>query len=124
VSLAGLFIGGAGYLFFDWALGHGVGEVEARSALLLLMVLFENVHVFNSRSEVRSVFRVPIAGNPLVAASVVLALGLHVAASRAPGVGGLLHVVPMPAELWLVVVPIALGLVAAFEVYKRFRPRN
>ena len=38
-------------------LGHGYTLEEARNGTLLLMVLFENVHVFNSRFETLSAFR-------------------------------------------------------------------
>jgi P-type Ca2+ transporter type 2C len=37
------------------------------------MVLFENVHAFNVRSETRSAFRVPLAANRLLVAAVVAA---------------------------------------------------
>ena len=41
-------------------------ENQIRNSLLLLMVLFENVHVFNSRSETRSVFRHNVIHNPFL----------------------------------------------------------
>jgi Ca2+-transporting ATPase len=41
---------------FQWLLQAGFSVDEARNSTLLLMVLFENVNVFNSRSETRSAF--------------------------------------------------------------------
>ena len=58
--VSGGYMGLAGFLFFDWCLAQGWSEAAARNALLLLMVLFENVHIFNCRSESRSAFRVPL----------------------------------------------------------------
>ena len=52
-----------------------------------MMVLFENVHVFNCRSEYLSVFRVPLAANPMVAVAVVLTLALHVFVTYTPELG-------------------------------------
>lgn len=42
---------------FKWQLDQGVTEQEARNETLLLMVLFENVHVLNSRSKTVSIFK-------------------------------------------------------------------
>lgn len=49
-------IGTVSFLAFQWMLSHGYSVDEARNGVLFLMVLFENVYVFNSRSETRSVF--------------------------------------------------------------------
>lgn len=56
VLLSGAFIGVVGFVFFRWGMSQGWSEFGARNALLLLMVCFENAHVFNCRSEWRSVF--------------------------------------------------------------------
>jgi magnesium-transporting ATPase (P-type) len=67
--VSGIYTGVIAYAFFFWTLAQGWGEFEARNMLLFLMVLFENVHVFNCRSETRSVFRIPLSNNwPLIAA--------------------------------------------------------
>lgn len=41
----------------------GLSEYEARNFLVMLMVLFENLHVFNVRSESRPAFRIPLSNN-------------------------------------------------------------
>ncbi len=51
VGLSALVMGGIAFLAFQWMLGRGYTTEEARDATLLLMVLFENVQAFNSRSE-------------------------------------------------------------------------
>jgi magnesium-transporting ATPase (P-type) len=97
--------------------------VEVRNMLLLLMVLFENVHIFNCRSETRSAFQVPIIANPFVVLSVIGALGIHVAVMYMPFMQGVLRVAPLAAERWIVVAVIALGLLGAMEIYKLARRR-
>ena len=43
IALAGGYMGVVGFGFYHWALASGYDEVQARTALLLLMVFFENV---------------------------------------------------------------------------------
>ena len=57
VVLSAVAIGSVAFLTFRWMLDQGYSLEEARNGTLLLMVLFENVHVFNSRSEVLSAFQ-------------------------------------------------------------------
>ena len=124
VVLSGTFIGVVGFLFFHWALSQGWSEFEARNALLLLIVLFENVHVFNCRSEWRSVFRVPFAANKLLIVAVVAAQGVHIGAMSTPGISEVLNIAPVSLSVWLHTAVLALGLIALMELYKAVRPRR
>ena len=121
VALSGTFIGAAAFAFYYWALSAGMPEGEARTALLLLMVVFENVHVFNCRSERRSTFRIPVAANPLVVIAVVAALGLHVAAMYLPVINDVLRIAPLDWHSITAIAPIALGLLLVMEIYKIVR---
>ncbi len=120
--LSGFYMGIWAFFVFGWALNEGMSEITARSLVILMMVLFENVHVFNCRSEYLSVFRVPLAANPWVAVAVVLTLALHVFVTYTPELGQFLRVVPVEAESWLVILPPVLGLVLVMEIYKKLRP--
>jgi len=124
VLISGAFIGIVGFLYFKAALAAGLDEVVARNSLLLLMVLFENAHVFNCRSESRSVFRVPLLDNPILLAAVFLAQGLHIGAAYVPGLNDVLHLQPIDLATWLKVAPLALALIAVMEVYKLIRHRH
>lgn len=119
-ALTGSYMGFAGFAFFLWAIRSGIAEEQARAALLLLMVLFENVHAFNSRSETRSAFRMPLSANPWIVSAVTLALLLHLGAMYWSEAAAVIKLVPVDAVLIAIVIPIALGLVALIEVYKRF----
>ena len=57
VITSALVIGIVAFFLFKTLLDWGYSVDEARNATLLLMVLFENVHVFNCRSETLSIFR-------------------------------------------------------------------
>jgi Ca2+-transporting ATPase len=116
--LAAAVIGGAGFLTFRWLLDAGFAVAEARNALLLLMVLFENVQVGNSRSETRSLFRVSPTSNPLLLLSAVGALLLHVGALYVGPLQAVLETSPVALSLWLPLVGIALVLAAVMELHK------
>ena len=118
IALAGGYMGVVGFGFYYWALASGYDEVQARTGLLLLMVFFENVHVFNCRSETRSMLRQPLSANPLVVLAVVATLALHLFATWTSGFGAILHVVAPDPALVAVAVPLALGLALLFEGYK------
>lgn len=96
-------------------------EYEARNLLLLLMVLFENVHIFNCRSETRSVFRIPLGNNPFLIITVLAAQGIHIAAMYIPGLNGVLEIQPVSPLTWALLLAAALSLVAIMELFKVFR---
>ena len=70
--VAALFMGLVGFSLFYWCLYAGWTETAARNLLLVLMVLFENVHIFNCRSETRSAFALSPLRSP------VLMLGIFI----------------------------------------------
>lgn len=62
---------------FYWVLSMDYSEESARNITLLLMVLFENVHVFNSRSEKYSIFKIEHRKNLLLLFSVFFTQVIH-----------------------------------------------
>jgi magnesium-transporting ATPase (P-type) len=119
VAMAGVYMGALAFGVFYWLSEMwGWDEFVVRNHLLLLMVLFENVHVFNSRSEARSAFRVPFSANPFVIASVILAQGLHIGAMYTPGLGDVLEVEPVGPGAWAALFGLALSLLLLVEIYK------
>jgi len=97
---------------------RGFSEPVARNLLLLLMVLFENMHVLNARSETRSVFRIPFAANPFLIFAIVAAQGLHIAAMYVPGLSDVLGVQPVSLTDWLMVAAVAASLLIVGEILK------
>lgn len=57
VLLSAIVIGLVAFLSFYYLLSTGMSVDAARNGTLLLMVLFENIHVMNSRSETKSVLQ-------------------------------------------------------------------
>ncbi len=121
VIISGLFIGGVAFFYFHYSLIMGLAEEQARSALLLLMVLFENVHVFNCRSERLSLLKMPLLRNPILLIMVLLTQSLHIGAAYIPGLNEILQIQPVTLQQWLTLLPLALGLIGAMEIYKWLR---
>ncbi len=124
VLVAGSYMGGVAFAFFLWCLERGMSEAEARNLLLLLMVMFENAHAMNARSERRSVFQIALSANWFLVAAVVGAHGLHLLAGFAPGLAGVLEIQPIALSEWALVGVIAVSLVLVMELYKRLSPRS
>ena len=105
-------------------LQNGWSVDEARNGVLLLMVLFENVQAFNSRSESRSVFLHNPMRNRLLLFGTITAQLVHIWAMYIPGLNSVLGVRPVSFELWLALLGIAITLLAAMEVHKLFTRRR
>jgi Ca2+-transporting ATPase len=90
----------------------------ARNTTLLLMVLFENAHLANCRSETRSAFTIPLWRSPLLVAGTLTALAVHVLAMHWPPAQSLLGTAPVSGVEWLVLVPIAATILPAIELHK------
>lgn len=116
--VAALVIGAGGFLAFRWLIRGGWATATARNSLLLLMVLFENAHLGNARSETRSLFRMPPWESPILLAGAVGAFAVHVWALYVPAARAVLGTAPVGVETWLALGAVALTVVAAMELHK------
>lgn len=121
VAISAVVIGGLAFAAFQWMLGHGYSEMEARNGTLLLMVLFENVQAFNSRSEVRSVFRHNPWRNRLLLFGVAGAQLVHIGAMYTPGLSDVLGLAPVSLEHWIRLLGLAAVMLVVMEVHKWVR---
>jgi len=108
------------FALFKWQIDSGVAEEEARNMTLLLMVLFENVHVLNSRSEQQSIFKQYFFGNKFLLFGMLAAQGIHIMAMYTPGLRELLELSPVSLQQWLGLFGIALLLIVVDELHKHF----
>lgn len=119
LSGAVMFLGGIGLWY--WLLENGWEEGPARNLLLLLMVLFQNFHVFNTRSEYVSAFRVPLNRNRLLVLGVVVALGVHLLAMWLPFMQAVLLVGPVSLEEFGYLALLAASILVVMELFKLAR---
>ncbi len=122
--LVALWIGVLGFFLFKWMLDSGTPLESCRNILLLLIVLFENVHMFNCRSETKSAFKIPLLQNPVLLFGVLGAFLIHVLAMYLPAGQLILKTQPVNASTWLVVIGLALSILLVMEVHKQWWNRN
>ncbi|TCU73401.1 calcium-translocating P-type ATPase [Bradyrhizobium sp. R2.2-H] len=118
VVLSGAAIGLTAFAAYALMLRNGVSHVAAQGAILWLLVWCENAHAFNCRSEVRSVFRIPIAANPFLVAAVI---GTQVLQLVVLAIPPLREMLSLQAMTWADALQLAvggLGALAVMELYK------
>ncbi|MDH3672914.1 MAG: HAD-IC family P-type ATPase [Gammaproteobacteria bacterium] len=121
VVISALIVGTVAFFLFQWLLTRGLALDEARNGTLLLMVLFENIHAFNSRSETRSVFQHNPLRNPLLLFGTAAAQLVHIGAMYTPLISDVLHVQPVSPQHWLELLGLALTVLLVMELHKAVR---
>jgi calcium-translocating P-type ATPase len=123
VVVGGLYMGVSAFALFYTLLEFGYSEEMARNLTLLLMVLFENVHVFNSRTEKHSIFKINHANNRFLWISVLVAQGVHIVSMYSPFMQSVLSIQPVSLKIWGALLLIAITLTVVMELEKFFRNR-
>jgi calcium-translocating P-type ATPase len=119
VAINAIVMGVIAFIVFTSSLNFGFNVDESRNITLLLMVLFENVHVLNSRSESKSIFKQPFFSNPLLLFGMLTAQLIHILAMYTPGLKDILQIEPVTFELWGSLLAIALILIVVDEIHKK-----
>jgi P-type Ca2+ transporter type 2C len=125
--LGAAWMGGLGFVAFYTMLEAGYDETRARNGLLLLMVLFENVHVGNCRSETRSIFTMPPFKSPILLTGTAIAFLVHIMAMHVGPLQRLLGVQAATMTEWMIFAGLALSLAVVMELQKliwRMRSRR
>jgi Ca2+-transporting ATPase len=118
VVLSALMIGSVAFMLFQWLLASGLPLEAARNGTLMLMVLFENIHVFNSRSESLSIFRHNPLRNPLLLFGTLAAQLIHIGAMYTPWISDVLQIQPINPQHWLLLLGLALSVLVVMELHK------
>jgi magnesium-transporting ATPase (P-type) len=117
----GLAIGGLAFASYSVALAAGLAHGVAQGMVLWLLVWCENAHVFNCRSETRSVLRIPLASNPLLIGAVIATQMLQVAVLAVPPLRDLLSLGSLTVADGVGLAAGGLAILAAAETYKWLR---
>jgi Ca2+-transporting ATPase len=121
VAISALVIGTVAFGVFQWLISRGFTLDEARNGTLLLMVLFENVHVFNCRSEHRSVFKLNPLSNPILLLGTIVAQLVHIGAMYTPWISDVLAIQPVSLQHWMELFGLALTVLIVMELHKFIR---
>ncbi|MDD3711329.1 MAG: HAD-IC family P-type ATPase [Patescibacteria group bacterium] len=93
-------------------------EGSARNIILMLMVLFQNLHVFNCRSEKASAFRISLKKNLILLAGVFGAHLLHVLATYNNFMQNVLGISPISFKTWIILFILASSVLWVMEIFK------
>ena len=120
VLVAGTVMGVMIFAVYWFVYSSGASHPDARNLTLLLMVLFGNVHALSSRSESRSLFKIPAFSNPFLAVAVPGALLMHLTAMHVPGLNSVLDIHPVSLTSFFALVGVALIFFVVEETHKIF----
>lgn len=120
VIVSALVIGIVAFFLFKTLLDWGYTVEEARNSTLLLMVLFENVHVFNCRSETLSIFQHNPMRNRILLFGTLIAQLIHIGAMYTPWISSVLEIQPVSIEHWLELLGLALTVTIVMEIHKLY----
>jgi len=109
---------------FTWAIDAGLTEAQQRGAALTTLVVAMAAHVYNARSERRSIVVTNVVGNPFLLASTVVALTVHVAASYWEATQLVLQIAPVTSGGWSRIAVVTVAVVLVSEAHKAVRSRS
>ncbi|HEY9185419.1 MAG TPA: HAD-IC family P-type ATPase [Salegentibacter sp.] len=98
-------------------------ESTARNLILLLMVLLQNFHALNARSETRSVFRIPLSNNYILLIGILTAQGIHILAMHIPFMQELLSLDAVSGVEWIRLFFTAALILVTMEIFKVFHSK-
>ncbi|MDW7995387.1 MAG: HAD-IC family P-type ATPase [Gemmatales bacterium] len=107
-----------GFLAFRWMLELGWSEKSARNGLLMLAVLFENIHIGNCRSETKSAFVLSPLRSPILLIGTITAFLVHIFALFFPPLQAVLQTEPIKLQVFAIFVLCALTIVPVMELHK------
>ena len=88
------------------------------------MVILQNIHAFNCRSEKESVFKIPLKNNKLIVYAVVGALLVHIAFMNISFLQPILKTNPVSLTEFIMIVFMALPLLLAMETFKKYHKKG
>lgn len=118
IMVGGFYIGIVSFVLFYFLLQSGESVESARNIVLLLMVLFENAHVFNSRTEINYLHKIGYRNSMALISLVIFTQLLHIVCMHIPFMQNVLSAQPVSFEIWLELAIIAIGLVVVMEADK------
>lgn len=99
----------------------------ARTGALVTLVLSQLIHVFECKSEKKSIFQIPFLDNMWLVVSVLISFGVLLAVIYVPFLQNLFKTVPLMGEQWLIVAATSLvvPVVSSFFIRtKKIKPKK
>ena len=112
------------FLTYLWQLNIGAPLAQARTVALTTMVFFQLFHVFNSRSELTSLFKMNPLSNPFLFYSIIASLSAHLLVIYWPPLQFVFRTVPLLPIHWLTAALAASTIIIVIELEKAFRRKS
>ena len=97
---------------------QGVDITTARSVIMMLMVIIQNINVFNCHSEKKSILDIPLSNNKFLIYTVLFSIGLQLVMAEIPLTAMFLKVEPLPFTTVLFIFFVSLIIIFVYEIYK------
>jgi P-type Ca2+ transporter type 2C len=122
-AIAALVMAAGTLLMFHLQRANGAGLEEARTVALTTMVIFQALHVGNSRSETLSAFAKSPFSNRFLFLGTVGAVAIQAAALYLPVTQFALDLEPISLTVWIEILAVALSVIVVVELHKLARRR-
>ncbi len=116
--VAAIVMATVGVAAFWWMIRAGWNDDSARNALLLLLVLFENIHIGNCRSETQSALSISPFRSPFLVLGAGAAFLIHLFSMYFPPLQNILRTEPVSLQTWAVMIGLSLTIFVALEIHK------
>lgn len=120
-AITALVMGLISFLTFHLLLPSDATEsdvLSARNSLLLLLVLFENIHLGNCRSETKSALVLSPLRSPLLLIGTLTAFSVHLVAMNLPLAQAVLGTASVSLSRGVLLLALALTILPAIELHK------
>jgi len=125
ILISGLFMGAVVFGVWVFLLKKVHMDVNvARGYIMALMVFMQNIHVFNCRSEKKSIFKTNPFSNPFVLVAIFGSIGLQLIIMNVPFLSHILKTEPISAYHMLLLFLMALPIIIVMEVFKIIRKKK
>ncbi len=122
--VSGLIIGLITFAVWFYLIDSGKSLEYTRNFLLMLMVLFQGIHVFNCRSEHSSAFKIPLKRNLVLIFGVLIAQTLHIVSTYIPFMQNVLQLEPIALIDWLKLLVLASSILWGMELFKLIKRKK
>ena len=125
IAISGISIGLIVFGLWYYLLNYVHMEVSiARGYTMALMIIIQNIHAFNCRSEDKSSFKISILSNPIFVVGVIGSLILGIAVLEVDFLSMFLKTAHVPAIHLLGLILLGFSILIIMEVYKMIKNAN
>ncbi len=124
IMVSGLHMGIVSFAVWFFLTHTRMETDSARNILLMLMVLFQNLHCFNCRSEYKSAFKIPAKNNIILVAAVVGTQLLHIFCTQSPLMQKILVLEPISTVNWIYLLLISISIIFTLEIFKYLKNKE